>query len=121
MPPATPALGQDLVAVERFRQALERRGAGFRRRVFTAAEWAQAASSEDPAPALAARFAAKEAAFKAPIIERYEAEGHPYFASARLWDDGVIDPAQTRMVLALSISAALNAPIKDSTFGVFRM
>ncbi len=65
--------------------------------------------------------AAEEAAFKAPIIERYEAEGHPYFASARLWDDGVIDPAQTRMVLALSISAALNAPIKDSTFGVFRM
>jgi len=63
----------------------------------------------------------EEAAFKAPIIERYEAEGHPYFASARLWDDGVIDPAQTRTVLGLSISAALNAPIKDSSFGVFRM
>jgi 3-methylcrotonyl-CoA carboxylase beta subunit len=63
----------------------------------------------------------EEAAFKAPIIERYEAEGHPYFASARLWDDGVIDPAQTRMVLGLCISAALNAPIKDSSFGVFRM
>ena len=54
-------------------------------------------------------------------LERYEAEGHPYFASARLWDDGVIDPAQTRTVLGLSISAALNAPIKDSSFGVFRM
>ncbi len=63
----------------------------------------------------------EEAAFKTPIIERYEAEGHPYFASARLWDDGVIDPAQTRTVLGLSISAALNAPIKDSSFGVFRM
>ena len=63
----------------------------------------------------------EEAAFKAPIIERYEAEGHPYFASARLWDDGVIDPAQTRTVLGLSISAALNAPIQDSRFGVFRM
>jgi 3-methylcrotonyl-CoA carboxylase beta subunit len=62
-----------------------------------------------------------EAAFKAPIRERYEAEGDPYFATARLWDDGIIDPAQTRDVLGLSISAALNAPIPPTRFGVFRM
>ncbi|MBD3221407.1 methylcrotonoyl-CoA carboxylase [bacterium] len=60
-------------------------------------------------------------AFKAPIRARYEEQGHPYYASARLWDDGVIDPAQTREVLGLSISAALNAPIAPTTFGVFRM
>ena len=63
----------------------------------------------------------EEEAFKAPIRERYEREGHPYFASARLWDDGVIDPADTRRVLALAISAALNRPIEATTFGVFRM
>lgn len=62
-----------------------------------------------------------EAAFKQPIIDTYERQGHPYYASARLWDDGVIDPAQTRTVLALSLSAALNAPIEDTRFGVFRM
>ena len=63
-----------------------------------------------------------EAAFKAPIRERFEAEGDPYYATARLWDDGVIDPAQTRDVLGLAISAALNAPIPERTrFGVFRM
>jgi len=62
-----------------------------------------------------------EEAFKAPVRERYEREGDPYFATARLWDDGVIDPAQTRDVLGLSLSAALNAPIPDSRFGVFRM
>jgi 3-methylcrotonyl-CoA carboxylase beta subunit len=62
-----------------------------------------------------------EAAFKAPIRERYEEEGDPYFATARLWDDGVIDPAQTRDVLGLSISASLNAPIPPTRFGVFRM
>ena len=62
-----------------------------------------------------------EEAFKAPIRERYEAEGDPYHATARLWDDGVIDPAQTRDVLGLAISAALNAPIPDTRFGVFRM
>ncbi len=62
-----------------------------------------------------------EAAFKAPILARYEAEGHPYYASARLWDDGIIDPAETRMVLGLGLSAALNAPIEKTTFGVFRM
>jgi 3-methylcrotonyl-CoA carboxylase beta subunit len=60
-------------------------------------------------------------AFKAPIRQRYEEQGHPYYASARLWDDGVIDPAQTRDVLGLGISAALNAPIAPTTFGVFRM
>ena len=59
--------------------------------------------------------------FRAPIRARYEEQGHPYHASARLWDDGVIDPAQTRDVLGLSISAALNAPIAPTTFGVFRM
>ena len=63
----------------------------------------------------------EEAAFKQPIVERYEAQGHPYHASARLWDDGVIDPADTRRVLSLAISAALNAPIGESRFGVFRM
>jgi 3-methylcrotonyl-CoA carboxylase beta subunit len=62
-----------------------------------------------------------EAAFKAPIRARYEAEGDPYFATARLWDDGVIDPAQTRDVLGLALSASLNAPIPDTRFGVFRM
>ena len=58
---------------------------------------------------------------KRPIIEKYEYEGHPYFSSARLWDDGVIDPADTRKVLGLSLSAALNAPIPETKFGVFRM
>ena len=64
---------------------------------------------------------AEEAAFKQPILERYEHQGHPYYASARLWDDGVIDPVDTRQVLALAISAALNAPVPESRFGVFRM
>ena len=65
--------------------------------------------------------AAEEQAFKQPIIDTYEAQGHPYYASARLWDDGVIDPAQTRDVLGLSLSATLNAPIPETRFGVFRM
>jgi 3-methylcrotonyl-CoA carboxylase beta subunit len=70
--------------------------------------------------------AAEEDAFKAPIREQYETQGHPYYASARLWDDGIIDPAETRLVLALSISAALNAPVpryegEAGRFGVFRM
>ena len=65
--------------------------------------------------------AAEEEAFKAPIRSQYESQGHPYYASARLWDDGVIDPADTRMALGLGISAALNAPISDTRFGVFRM
>ncbi|MDB5475821.1 MAG: propionyl-CoA carboxylase, beta subunit [Phenylobacterium sp.] len=64
---------------------------------------------------------AQEEAFKAPVRQTYEDEGNPYFATARLWDDGVIDPAQTRDVLGLSISAALNAPIPETRFGVFRM
>ncbi len=65
--------------------------------------------------------AEEEAAFKAPIKEQYEVQGHPYYATARLWDDGVIDPADTRRVLALGLSAALNAPIPDTKFGLFRM
>jgi 3-methylcrotonyl-CoA carboxylase beta subunit len=65
--------------------------------------------------------AEEEEAFKAPIRAQYEHEGHPYFASARLWDDGIIDPVDTRRTLALAISAALNRPIEKTTFGVFRM
>jgi 3-methylcrotonyl-CoA carboxylase beta subunit len=65
--------------------------------------------------------AEEEAVFKAPIRAQYEREGHPYFASARLWDDGVIDPADTRKVLGLAISAALNRPVLPTQFGVFRM
>ena len=65
--------------------------------------------------------AAEEAAFKAPILAQYERQGHPYYASARIWDDGIVDPAATRMVLGLGISAALNAPIEKTRFGVFRM
>jgi 3-methylcrotonyl-CoA carboxylase beta subunit len=63
----------------------------------------------------------EEGAFKRPILEQYEHQGHPYYASARLWDDGVIDPLDTRMCLALGLSAALNAPIAETKFGVFRM
>ena len=62
-----------------------------------------------------------EEAFKAPIRQRYETEGDPYYATARLWDDGVIDPVQTRDVLGLALSATLNAPIPQTRFGVFRM
>ncbi len=65
--------------------------------------------------------AAEEEAFKAPIREQYENQGHPYYATARLWDDGIIDPLDTRLALALGISAALNAPIPETRFGVFRM
>jgi 3-methylcrotonyl-CoA carboxylase beta subunit len=63
----------------------------------------------------------EEEAFKAPIRRQYEEQGHPYFATARLWDDGIIDPADTRRVLALGLSASMNAPIPDTKFGVFRM
>jgi 3-methylcrotonyl-CoA carboxylase beta subunit len=63
----------------------------------------------------------EEEGFKAPIRQQYEVQGHPYYASARLWDDGVIDPAETRRVLGLGISASLNAPVEPTTFGVFRM
>lgn len=65
--------------------------------------------------------AGDEEAFRAPIREQYERQGHPYYASARLWDDGIIDPVDTRRVLALGLSAALNAPIPPTQFGVFRM
>jgi 3-methylcrotonyl-CoA carboxylase beta subunit len=65
--------------------------------------------------------AEEEAKFKKPILMKYEHEGHPLYSSARLWDDGIIDPAKTREVLALSLSAALNAEIEDTRFGVFRM
>ena len=64
---------------------------------------------------------AEEEAFRAPIVEQFEEQGHPLYASARLWDDGIIPPAKTRDVLALSLSAALNAPIEETRFGVFRM
>ena len=63
----------------------------------------------------------EENAFKAPISEQYERQGHPYYATARLWDDGVIDPVDTRRVLALGLAAALNAPIEETRYGVFRM
>jgi 3-methylcrotonyl-CoA carboxylase beta subunit len=63
----------------------------------------------------------EEQAFMNPIREQYERQGHPYYASARIWDDGIIDPRDTRRVLALGISASLNAPIEPTQFGVFRM
>jgi 3-methylcrotonyl-CoA carboxylase beta subunit len=63
----------------------------------------------------------EEEAFKAPIREQYEQQGHPYYATARLWDDGIVDPAQTRRVLGLSLFAALGAPIPATRFGLFRM
>ena len=62
-----------------------------------------------------------EEKFKSPIREQYERQGHPYYASARLWDDGVVDPADTRRLLGLAISALLNAPVDQTKFGVFRM
>jgi len=65
--------------------------------------------------------AEEEEAFKAPIRQQYEQQGHPYYATARLWDDGIIDPADTRRVLALGLAAARHAPIAESRFGVFRM
>ena len=62
-----------------------------------------------------------EAKFKQPVLEAYDREGHPYYGTARIWDDGIITPAETRRVLGLAFSAALNAPIEDTKFGVFRM
>ena len=59
--------------------------------------------------------------FMEPVLEKYEEEGNPYHSTARLWDDGVIDPVDTRMVLGLGLSAATNAPLEDTRFGVFRM
>jgi 3-methylcrotonyl-CoA carboxylase beta subunit len=69
----------------------------------------------------AAWSAEEEESFKAPIREQYERQGHPYYASARLWDDGVIDPADTRRILSLSLAAVRNAPERDTRFGLFRM
>ncbi len=68
-------------------------------------------------------FASKEEEekFKGPIREQYERQGHPYYSSARLWDDGVVDPADSRRLLGLAISASLNAPVEETKFGVFRM
>ncbi len=63
----------------------------------------------------------EEAEFKQPIVEKFEEEGHPYYSTARLWDDGIIRPRDTRRVLALALAASLNAPIEDTKFGVFRM
>ncbi len=67
------------------------------------------------------RSRADEEAFKKPIREQYERQGHPYYSSARLWDDGVVDPADTRRLLALAISASLNTPVESTRFGIFRM
>jgi 3-methylcrotonyl-CoA carboxylase beta subunit len=63
----------------------------------------------------------EEAAFKEPILTRYDEQGHPYYGAARLWDDGIIEPADTRRVLGQALGAALNTPIEDTRFGVFRM
>ena len=65
--------------------------------------------------------AEEEEAFKQPTLDMFEEQSHPLYASARLWDDGIIDPRKTREVLALSLSAALNAEIEETRFGVFRM
>jgi 3-methylcrotonyl-CoA carboxylase beta subunit len=65
--------------------------------------------------------AKEEEEFKRPIREQFDREGNPYYATARLWDDGIIAPSETRRVLALALSAALNAPIPKTRFGVFRM
>ena len=63
----------------------------------------------------------EEHAFTAPIRQQYETQGHPYYASARLWDDGVIDPIDTRRVLALALAMVRNAPSEETRFGIFRM
>jgi 3-methylcrotonyl-CoA carboxylase beta subunit len=65
--------------------------------------------------------AEEEEAFKQPIRDQYEAQGNPYYSTARLWDDGIIDPADTRRVLGLSLSVAANAPLDTAGYGVFRM
>jgi acetyl-CoA carboxylase carboxyltransferase component len=64
---------------------------------------------------------AEEQAFKRPILDTYDEEGSPYYSTARLWDDGILDPAETRTALALALAATLNAPIPETRFGVFRM
>jgi 3-methylcrotonyl-CoA carboxylase beta subunit len=65
--------------------------------------------------------AEEEEAFKRPTVEMFERQSHPLYASARLWDDGIVDPRKSRDVLALSLRAALNAPVEETRFGVFRM
>ena len=65
--------------------------------------------------------AGDEHALRQPILDKYEQEGSPYYSTARLWDDGIVDPAETRQTLALGLSAAFNAPIPEPRFGVFRM
>jgi 3-methylcrotonyl-CoA carboxylase beta subunit len=65
--------------------------------------------------------AEEEEAFKAPTRSQFEAQSDPYYATARLWDDGIVDPAQTRRLLGLGLAAALNAPVPQTRFGVFRM
>jgi 3-methylcrotonyl-CoA carboxylase beta subunit len=64
---------------------------------------------------------AEEEAIRQPILDKYETEGSPYYSTARLWDDGILDPAHTREALALALSATFNAPIPPPRFGVFRM
>ena len=92
-------------------------------RVMVAPHDEQAASVLATVHRDAASWSADEAkAFKAPIRQKYEDEGNPYYATARLWDDGVIDPVQTRDVVALALNAALDAPIPERpSFGIFRM
>jgi len=63
----------------------------------------------------------EQEAFKAPILEQYEREGSPYYSTARLWDDGILDPRDTRKTLALGLAAASNAPLAPTRFGIFRM
>ena len=63
----------------------------------------------------------EEAHFRQPVVDQFERQSSPWYASARLWDDGIIDPADTRRVLGLSLSAALNAPPEETRYGVFRM
>jgi 3-methylcrotonyl-CoA carboxylase beta subunit len=63
----------------------------------------------------------EEAAFKAPILDDYEHQGSPYYSTARLWDDGIIDPAETRRVLGMGLAVAADAPIPDPSYGIFRM
>jgi acetyl-CoA carboxylase carboxyltransferase component len=65
--------------------------------------------------------AAEEDAIRAPIVEKYEREGSPYYSTARLWDDGILDPAETRTALTLGLAASFNAPIPEAKFGIFRM
>ena len=95
--------------------------AGNDTRVDFAALAAQSSKSDGLSLLVAILDVEDEAALKQPILAKYEHEGSPYYATARLWDDGVLDPARTRDALALGLSAAYNAPIPDARFGVFRM